>query len=124
MKYSMSQAQKVETTRQETAWKHTAPLLNEASQRYGVQPSDTLIRTLKALGQRVDKVFMVPYAEFNSRWPEMNIQADATALRLGDTKTKTGFPVVFVYSPEFEEKIKERNEQQIDRKSTRLNSSH
>lgn len=113
MKYSMSQAQKVETTRQETAWKYTAPLLNEVAQRYGVQPSDTLIRTLKTLGQRVDKVIMITFAEFNSRWPEMNIQADATVFKLGDTKTKSGFPAVFVYAPEFEEKIKERNEQQM-----------
>lgn len=111
MKFDDMQKNALEQKKIETAWKANSPLLQEAFQRYGVSVPEGLEEAIKALGKRLDKVIPVTFEEFNSRWPDEIVSNDSSAMKIVDVATKSHFPVLYLYTPELQNKLREVAEQ-------------
>lgn len=111
MKFSERQNVALENQKIETAWKNNAPLLREAFQRYNTPIPEGLAELVKSKCIRLDKVIPVTFEEFTKRWPEESSSVDAPAMKIVEDLTKSHFPVLYLYTPELQEKVVKATEQ-------------
>ena len=118
MRYSQIQDQFAQSTRVETAWKWNAPLLEGVKNKYRVEVPEKVINQVKGLGQRLAKIIVLTYNDFDDKF-KASCMPENTCVMIDGRDPKSGFPIAYVYAPEFEmaaQRLLDKETQRINMK--------
>lgn len=103
MKKSVAMMQEATYRAAENAWKENSKLLQPLPSRFGTATiPEKVLEEVQKLTQRAAKAFVLPYEAFHAKF-ESSTTPNATYAILDGKDEKTGWPIMYIYCPEWAE---------------------
>lgn len=103
MKYSQKQVAAVKKAGSQQVIKFNMKELNDFVNKQGVTAPPALVDHVRNLPARIARIRLMTYEAFNERFPS-RIMPESFGAMLDGKDPKTGFPILYFYSPELVEK--------------------